>query len=125
MLTPREVAESYWRAECARDVEAVLGHYTEDATFAAPGWSLRGHDEIRLFYEASGLQFPGLEVDIVSETHGTDGSVVFEWVAVLIDPLRVRFPLRGVNLVTLRDGQFTGVRAYFDTSTLGGGLAPL
>ena len=31
--TPREVAESYWRAEESRNVERVLAHFHPDATF--------------------------------------------------------------------------------------------
>ena len=30
-MTPREVAESYWRAECSREIDAVLAHFHPDA----------------------------------------------------------------------------------------------
>jgi hypothetical protein len=37
-----------------------------------------------------------------------------EWAAALIDRDGNRFPIYGVNLVKVRDGKFTHVRAYFD-----------
>jgi ketosteroid isomerase-like protein len=37
-----------------------------------------------------------------------------EWAAVLIDRDGNRFPIYGVNLVKVKDGKFTHVRAYFD-----------
>jgi ketosteroid isomerase-like protein len=32
MRTPREVSESYWAADCRRDIDAVMEHYLPDAT---------------------------------------------------------------------------------------------
>jgi len=40
-----------------------------------------------------------------------------EWAAVLIDRAGKRFPIYGVNLVRIRDGKFTHVRAYYDPTT--------
>ena len=37
MRTPREVAESYWAAECRRDIDAVMAHYNDDATYRDAG----------------------------------------------------------------------------------------
>ncbi len=117
MTEVREVAESYWRAECARDIDAVLGHYAPDARFVAPGWDLRGHDEIRRYYEDSARRFPGLEVDVVSDVaDGGFGAV--EWDACLVDAAGHRYPIKGVNIITLRGHVFAEVRAYFDTSGL-------
>ncbi|MBU6151606.1 MAG: nuclear transport factor 2 family protein [Chloroflexi bacterium] len=117
MSRQREVAESYWRAECARDVAGVLAHYQPDARFRAPGWDLTGHGEIRAYYEASAASFPGLEVTVVGD-YGDGETAVVEWDAVLIDPDGQRHPIQGVNVITLRDDRFADVRAYFDTSRL-------
>lgn len=118
MKTPqREIAESYWVAECARDTDKVLEHYNTDARFVAPGWDLVGHDRIREYYDASGQLFPGLEVVVVSDFADGDVGAV-EWEAVLIDANGARHPLRGVNIITLKGGKFQEVRAYFDTSAL-------
>jgi len=117
MTAQREVAESYWRAECERDIDAILNHYTVDGHFVAPGWNLHGHDEIRRYYEESARRFPGLEVTVVADfADGETGAV--EWDAVLIDGEGERHRITGVNLITLRDGKFAEVRAYFDTSQL-------
>ena len=117
MTAQREVAESYWRAECDRDIDGILAHYAADGHFVAPGWDLHGHDEIRQYYEDSARRFPGLEVTVVSDFADGDTGAV-EWDAFLIDAVGARHRITGVNLITLRDGQFAEVRAYFDTSQL-------
>ena len=103
MRTPREVSESYWAAECRRDVDAVMAHYHADATYQDAGGLLRGHAEIRQFYEASARDYPGLEVTILREFPGSaDASAV-------------------------RDGKFTSVRCYEDPPSAeppGGRSAP-
>ena len=49
----REVAESYWAAECRRDIDGVMTHYHEDATYQDGAGLLRGQAAIRQYYEAS------------------------------------------------------------------------
>jgi hypothetical protein len=113
MDSPRAVAESYWAAECARDLEAIMAHFHPDATFQPAGNLLTGHDEIRTFYVDSIARFPGLECRIVREVrNGNEASL--EWEAVLIDHAGVRNPLVGVNVIEVADGKFRSVRAYFD-----------
>ncbi len=118
MRTPREVAESYWAAECARDLAAVLSHYHTDAVVYPPdGQPLHGHDAIKAFYADELDDYPGLEVEIVHEvSNGPEASL--EWEAVLIDKAGRRHPFRGVNLVRVRDGKFESVRAYFDPALI-------
>lgn len=118
-LSPRAVAESYWLAECSRELDAILAHYHQDATFSPAGRTLQGHDEIRTFYQDSIDRFPGLECTIVHEvSNGAEASL--EWEAVLIDHDGVRHPLVGVNVVQVSGGKFECVRAYFDQSTFYG-----
>jgi ketosteroid isomerase-like protein len=112
-IGPREIAESYWRAEESRSVEAVLAHFHEDAVFHPVSGPLHGHDEIRTFYDGMGDTFPGLEVAITHEVR-SGNEAALEWEAVLIDHDGNRFPIRGVNVVRVRDGKFEHVTAYFD-----------
>ncbi len=118
MQTPREVAESYWAAECRRDLDAALAHYHEDALLIPPsGPSLRGHRDIATFYVEEMRDYPGLEVTITHEI--SDGvEAALEWEAVLIDHAGTRHPYRGVNVVRVRDGRFESVRAYFDPAAV-------
>ncbi len=109
--SPREVAEAYWRAECSRDIEAILAHFHEDAELVAPGASLRGHDEIRRFYEDAIAQFPGLEVEIVGELTVGDEACL-EWEAVMIDHDGGRHPQCGANVIRVSGGKFARVRVY-------------
>jgi ketosteroid isomerase-like protein len=117
-MTPREVAEAYWRAESTRKIDAVLEWYHDDAVVYPPdGKELRGHDQIRTFYEDELEIYPGLEVRIVHEiTNGRESCL--EWEAVLIDRDGARHPFRGVNVVLVRDQKFESVRAYFDPALI-------
>jgi len=111
------VAESYWRAECARDIERVGQHYHANAIFSPPGERLVGWSNIRKWYEKSFEQFPGLEVEIAHEiARGNEAAL--EWKAVLIDAGGTRHPLVGINVVRIEDGKYREVRAYFDSSAL-------
>jgi ketosteroid isomerase-like protein len=74
---------------------------------------LKGHGEIRTFYDRMGDTFPGLEVTITHEV-SSGNEAALEWEAVLIDREGTRFPIRGVNIVRVRDGKFEHVSAYFD-----------
>jgi limonene-1,2-epoxide hydrolase len=74
---------------------------------------LRGHDEIRTFYDGMGDTFPGLEVTIVDEV-SNGNETALEWEAVLIDREGTRYPLRGVNVVEVDGGRIRRMRSYFD-----------
>lgn len=117
MQSPREVSESYWVAECHRDIDAVLAHFHPDATYEDAGGWHQGLEDLRGVYEASARAFPGLEVEIVREFASADGAGAFEFDAVLVDPAGTRHRIRGVNVVAVRDGRFTSVRSYEDPPT--------
>jgi len=114
MHTPREVAESYWAAECRRDVDAVMEHYREDAWYQDAGGLLRGHAEIRGFYEGSARDYPGLEVRILREFPASPETSAFEVYAVLTDHEGRRFEIRGLNALTVGDGKIASLRCYED-----------
>jgi ketosteroid isomerase-like protein len=118
MRTPREVSESYWAAECRRDLDSVMAHYHDDATYEDAGGLRRGQAEVRRSYEASARDYPGLEVTIVREFNGQGDTSALEFDAVLIDHEGRRFRVRGVNVVQVRDGQFGSVRSFEDPPSL-------
>jgi ketosteroid isomerase-like protein len=117
MQSPREVSESYWAAECRRDIDGVMAHYHANGTYEGPDGLRRGHAEIRKAYEDSARDYPGLEVRIVREFLGTPDCSALEFDAVLIDPNGRRFRVRGVNVVVVRDGKFESARSYEDPPT--------
>jgi ketosteroid isomerase-like protein len=117
MRTPREVAESYWAAECRRDIDAVMAHYHEDAIYQDAGGLLQGHAEIRGFYEASVRDYPGLAVTILREFPRTPDESALEVYAVLIDHQGRRFEIRGLNALTVRAGKIASLRCYEDPLT--------
>lgn len=115
--TAREIAWSYWLAEIERDVDKVMAHYHPDAVFIHNGNRLQGHEQIKTFYEDSCSRFPKLEVEIVGE-NGSGPVTALEWKAAVTDKSGSRVQFVGVNLVTITEGKFREVRAYFDTSAL-------
>lgn len=115
---PRAIAEAYWRDEGARDIDAVMSRYHEDAEFVGPDGERRvGHARIREYYEASCRAFPGLWVEIDDAIVIGDRGAL-EWHAELTDREGRRYPARGVNVVRTRDGKFTSVHSYFDTRSI-------
>lgn len=115
--TPREVSESYWRAEAERNVEKVGLHYHADAVFMPPGERLVGWENISKWYEATYRKLQKVKVDIVHViTQGNEASVEFQ--ATLTNDMgKVLRPI-GVNIVRVEGGKFREVRAYFDSSIL-------
>jgi ketosteroid isomerase-like protein len=114
MTSARDVAESYWAAECRRDMAAVMDHYQPDATYQDGAGLLVGRDAIRTFYEGSMGDFPGLTVDIVREfVNGPDTSA-FEVHAELTNHAGERFIIEGLIAITVRDGKMQAIRCYED-----------
>ncbi len=114
MSSARDVSESYWEAECRRDLDAIVAHYLPDATFEDSGGVRKGHAELRETYEGFARDFPLLEVEIVHEYIGGTDTSGFEYDALLTDSSGKRFRIRGVNIVVVRDGKFASVRSYED-----------
>lgn len=114
---PRAVAESYWRDESARNIDAVLDHFHPDAELWAPGGHRVGHAEIRAYYEDSARAYPGLWVEIIDELVVGDRATL-EWRAELTDTAGQRYRASGANVVEVRDGKFVYVHSYFDTRPL-------
>ncbi len=112
-----DIARSYWKAECERDLDLVLAHYHRDAVFHHPGGRLVGHEQIIEYYSDSARRFPILTVELAAVLQ--DGSrAAIEWTAVMTDAAGTQRPLRGTNIVEARAGKFQTVHAYFDPSTL-------
>jgi ketosteroid isomerase-like protein len=114
MSTPREVAESYWAAECRRDIDAVMTHYQPDATYQDGGGLLVGRDAIRSFYEGSVGDFPGLTVEILREFKQSPDTSAFEVHAELTNHAGDRFIIEGLIAITVRDGKMQTIRCYED-----------
>ncbi len=98
----------------ANDIDAVVACYEPDALLVLPdGAELRGHSEIRRFYEAGRAAFPRRTVRIVDQLDGTDGRAVFAWQAELFDESGAPFLMQGFNIVTVANGRFSELRAAY------------
>lgn len=117
-MTPRQVAENYWRIECTRDVAAILTCYAEDAELVVPGLGrLVGYDEIRRFYQSSVDRFPSLQVDIVGAVELGDAGA-FEWQSVFKDHDGALFRSKGANIIRVAGDRFQSVHVYYDPTEL-------
>jgi ketosteroid isomerase-like protein len=114
MRTPREVSESYWAAECRRDIDAIMAHYQPDATYQDGAGRLVGLAAIRGYYEASIRDFPGLEVAILREFVESPDSSALEVHAALTDHEGNRSVIEGLIAITVRDGKMASIRCYED-----------
>ena len=114
MRTPREVSESYWAAECRRDIDAIMDHYLADATYQDGAGRLVGASAIRGYYQASIADYPGLEVAILREFVQTPDTSAFEVHAVLTDHGGKRLVIEGLIAITVRDGRMASIRCYED-----------
>lgn len=117
-MTPKDVAENYWRLECTRDLSAILSCYEHDAELIVPGLGrLVGHEQIGRFYQASIDRFPGLHVDLVNSfTDGNKGA--FEWRSVFTDHEGHTFRSKGSNFIRVLGERFLSVHVYFDPTDL-------
>jgi len=114
MATIEQITRSYWKAEETRDVDAIMDHFAEDATWVGPGdITLTGREQIRRFYADTGREFPGLEVEVVGVV-GDERAAALEFQAVLIDHDGQCHPLRGVNVMQGDGERITSLHAYYD-----------
>lgn len=116
MATAEEISRAYWQAEMAHDIDKVMSFYRPDATFTAPGVSLKGN-QIRDFYVESFKAFPKLE-HTVKRVMGDAKLACLEWSATLTDHDGRRLSFTGVNLAEVDGEKFISVRAYFDRKEL-------
>jgi ketosteroid isomerase-like protein len=110
----RDVSESCWVAECEGDIDAIMEHFHDDATYYAPDGPRTGIKALREMYAYyADLQGPVVSVEILKEfTNADEGAIEFE--AVRTDASGKRFRVRGVQVAQVQDGRFTYVRAYED-----------
>ena len=108
-----ERVRAYWRDESTRSMTAMLRHFGVDATVEGPGASVSGLAGIQSFYQRSFDDFPGLRVEVTQEFSGR-GAHAFEFEAVLTDRDGVEWEVKGVNVLTLKDGRIQFMRSYED-----------
>ncbi len=108
-----ERIRAYWLDESARDMPSLLEHFAVDAVVEGPGTRVSGHEGIEAFYQQSFDDFPGLKVEISHQFSGR-GSHAFKFEAVLTDRDGVEWEVKGVNVLTLRDGRIQFMRSYED-----------
>jgi uncharacterized protein (TIGR02246 family) len=114
-MAARQITESYFAAENRRDLDAILGHFTEDVHFVTPdGDVLYGREALRPFYAANVAGLPTLRVQLVDDL-GHGDRAALEWRAEGRTPDGRSVRMHGTNLVSIRDGRFGEFRAYWCT----------
>ena len=131
-ITRRKAVEqtlrSYFEAMDNRDAEAMAAHWREDGVEdIVPVGVLRGHDELRDYFEALFAAMPDARTTVTRLVAGEQSCAV-EWrlEATLngaplmgIEPNGKHIEIRGFDLFELEDGELVSNTAYFD----GAGLA--
>ena len=108
-----ELQASAWAAECGHELDALLEHFTPDATFhQSNGEVYRGHTAIRAMTEDFLREYPECKVEILREYGNGETSAAIEFRATMTDVNGVISVLQGVQLVEVHDGKFTSVRGY-------------
>ena len=110
-----EVARSYWDTEGRGDIDGVLDHFAESATFAAPGFSLKGHEEIRKFYEEIINAYASMRIEFLN-TIETGDNLVVEFGFHYERHNGEKGYAEGCNVFTIIDGKIQRLRAYFNTA---------
>ena len=131
-ITRRKAVEqtlrSYFEAMDNRDAHAMASHWREDGVEdIVPVGVLRGHDELRDYFESLFAAMPDARTTVTRLVAGEQSCAV-EWrlEATLngaplmgIEPNGKHIEIRGFDLFELEDGELVSNTAYFD----GAGLA--
>lgn len=114
------IARQYWQAEESRDLDRIIDFFTDDAEWRGPrGVHLHGKSEIRRYYAASSLAYPGLEVEVLG-VQGDSQQAALEWRALFTDPDGRQSTLSGVNVMTRAGDRISSLVTYHDPSELEG-----
>ena len=126
-ITRRQAVEekvrAYYEAMDSRDVDGMVGHWSEDGVEdVVPIGVIRGREELRSFLSELFAAMPDASTTITKLIAGEQDCAV-EWRLegtfngapfMGIEPTGSRVELREVSVVDLKDGQIVGITAYFD-----------
>jgi hypothetical protein len=104
---------AYFADECARNLDRLMTHFTDDAEVVTPDGSFRGRRAIAAVYRKSFDTFPGLTVDVKAGFAGR-GAHCFEYRAVLSDVDNHHWLIEGINLMRLEGGLISSLRSFED-----------
>lgn len=107
------VALSYWAAEARGDLPAVLGHFSADARFVAPGFTLSGQAEIAQFYQKIMGAYRAMRIEALRVT-GQGDDVAVEFGFHFTRHSGETGYAEGCNVFTVRAGRICRLRAYFN-----------
>jgi len=110
-----DTIDSFMKAWNSLDIEAIMGHFTEDAAYAnvPMGPPNVGKEAIRGFIEGFLSNTTEINFTVHQQVEGAGGVVMNERTDVLVmDGKRVELPVMGV--FEFRDGKICAWRDYFD-----------
>lgn len=116
-MTPKEVVKAFHRAFVARDVEALVALYAEDAVnHQAPEEPLRGRAAIRRGFEEFFRAFPGETTEPVGFYQDGEWGI-WEWRGGPAGAPPGSPALQGCGFFQVRDGEIVLQRGYWDKLT--------
>lgn len=104
---------AYFADECARDLDRLMAHFTNDAEVITPDGAFHGRAAVAAVYRKSFDTFPGLTVDVKAGFAGRDAHC-FEYRAVLSDTDNHHWLIEGINLMKLEGGLISSLRSFED-----------
>ena len=117
------LAEKWIAAWNSHDVEKVLPLFTDDVMYEDVPFAQVNHGsaDLRKFVVSEFDAVPDLKVELVeSSVQGAHGS--FEWIFSGTDKgmfnTGKKFSIRGVSIVTVRDGKIARNQDFYDVATL-------
>jgi steroid delta-isomerase-like uncharacterized protein len=129
-ITRRKAVEqrvrSYFEAMDRRDVQAMTAHWSEDGVDdIVPVGVLRGHDDMREYYEGLFAAVPDARITITRLIAGEQNCAVewriegtFDGAAYMgIEPTGTHVEVRGFDLFELEDGDIASNTGYFDANS--------
>lgn len=115
------VTDSFIKAWCDRDLDAIMDHFTDDAAYAnvPMGPPHVGKPAIRAFVEGFIGSATGIEFVVHHQVEGADGVVMNERTDILdLGGNHIELPVMGV--FEFRDGRISAWRDYFDMGAFAG-----
>lgn len=108
-----DIIKSYWKAEGEKDLEKILTHFTEQASFSSPTMELKGKENIKEFYQGMIDNFK--KIDVVPSHFLEQGNeIAVEYSCKLVKPDGREGVARGFNLFEISDNKIEKIRCYFN-----------
>jgi hypothetical protein len=115
MTDPNAVARTYlgtWNeADASRRTALLADGWTRDASYVDPMGAASGQEQIRQLIGSVRERFPGFEFKLMGQASGYASFARFAWA---FGPAGAEPPIKGSDVVELREGRIARVIGFLD-----------